>query len=287
MDIVIKGQGDYHKLFHIILNPISDDCVTIHLYQSFLRPMDILILTEFIIYQLNTIGKINLNVQNQPVKNYLQAIGLLEFCTKNHFSPSEILEIPSYTAIPIRRVNRTTMNYYILKTQAFFQTFCPGKDLGVLQIALSELINNVYDHSKSPIDCYVFCQYYRMKKTIVIGVADLGYGIPIIVNKYLKSLDLTELSQFEAVKWALKLNKTTRSEPHNAGRGLDIISSFIRAINGSWKLFSDGVRMESSENGDQFSANPIQNFIGTVIEISINVNNLEDLERKDFLDWEF
>ena len=285
MDIVIKGQGDYHKLFHIIINPIPDECITIHLYQPFLRPMDILILTEFIIYQLNIVGKVNLNVENNPVKNYLQAIGLLEFCSENHFSPSEILEIPSYTAMPIRRVNRMTMNYYIDRTQAFFQTFCPGKDLGVLQIALSELINNVYDHSKSPIDCYVFCQYYRMKKTIVIAVADLGFGIPLTVNKFLDSQGLQKLSQFDAVKWALKLHKTTRSEPHNAGRGLDTISSFVLANRGNWKLFSDEVKMEGLENGNQFSQNPVQNFTGTVIEISIKVDNLNDIETVDFLDW--
>ena len=285
MDIVIKGQGDYHKLFHIILNPIPDEHITIHLFQPFLRPMDILILTEFIIYQLRTAGRVNLIVESQPVKNYLQAIGLLEFCSENHFSPSEILEIESYTAMPIRRVNRETMNYYILKTQSFFQTFCPGKDLGVLQIALSELINNVYDHSKSPIDCYVFCQYYRQKRTIVIAVADLGYGIPLTVNRFLKSQGLHILSQFAAVEWALKLHQTTRSEPHNAGRGLDIISSFVHAIDGSWKLFSDEVKMESSQVGNQFLPNPIQNFTGTVIEISIKVDNLNDLETVDFLNW--
>jgi hypothetical protein len=82
--------------------------------------MDILILTEFIIYQLNIVGEVNLRVENQPIKNYLSAIGLLEFCTKNHSVSNEIFEIPSYTAMPIRRVNRETMNYYIFKTQSFF-----------------------------------------------------------------------------------------------------------------------------------------------------------------------
>lgn len=285
MNIVIKGQGDFHKLFHIILNPIHAQNVTIHLFQAFLRPMDILILTEFIIYQLKTGSGVDLIVENQPVKNYLQAIGLLEFCTGNHSSPSEILEISSYTAMPIRRVNRETMNYYIQKTQSFFQTFCQGKDLGVLQIALSELVNNVYDHSKSRIDCYVFCQFYRQQRTIVIAVADLGHGIPTIVNRFLKSQGLGSLSQFAAVEWALKLNKTTGSEPHNAGKGLDTIASFVRAIDGSWKLFSDEVKMDSSQKGDQFSPNPIQNFTGTVIEISIKVDNLSDIETVDFLDW--
>ncbi|MEB2783779.1 hypothetical protein [Algoriphagus persicinus] len=285
MDIVIKGQSDFHKLFHIILKPTAGECVTIHLYQAFLRPMDILVLTEFIISQLNTIGEVNLKVENQPVRNYLKAIGLFEFCSKNHFAPSEIFEIPSYTAMPIRRVNRETMNYYIQRTQAFFQTLCQDKDLGVLGIALSELINNVHDHAKSSIDAYVFCQYYPRHRIIILAVADLGFGIPFTVNKYLTDHCLSKLSQIDAVEWALKINKTTQSKPYNAGKGLDTISSFVTANKGQWKLFSGEVKMQSGVSGNQFFINPIQNFVGTVIEISIKVDNLSHIETVDFLDW--
>nr|WP_139235923.1 ATP-binding protein [Algoriphagus locisalis] len=227
----------------------------------------------------------NLNVENQPVKNYLQAIGLLEVCSPNHFSNNELFQISDYTAMPLHRVNQENMTEYILKTQALFQTFCPEKDLGVLQIALSELINNVYDHSESPFDCLVFCQYYAKQRNIVIAVADLGYGIPLIVNRFLESHGMRKLPQFDAVGWALKLNQTTKSEPHNAGKGLDTIASFIQAIDGTWKLFSDEVKMESSQSGNQFLPNPIQNFTGTVIEISIKVDNLSDIETVEVLEW--
>lgn len=285
MDIVIKDQKDYHKLFQVIQEGYHGFPITIHLYHSFLEPMDILILTEFIIFQLNEKVEINLRVDNKKVKEYLEAIGLFEFCSSNYQEPNELKEIASYSAMPLRRVNRETMNYYIGRTQAYFQTLCDRKDLGMLDITLSELINNVYDHSNSPIDCYVFSQYYPQKGQIKLVVGDLGFGIPKTVNNYFSNKGTETVSQEDAVRWALKLNRTTQSMPHNAGRGLDTVCSFVTVNNGSWKLFSGNIKMMGNGAKNLFFSNPIENFIGTVIEITIIVHNLEELETVDILDW--
>lgn len=285
MDIVIKDQKDYHKFFGIIQRGCQERSVTIHLYSKFLEPMDILILTEFIIYQLSRKVEINLWVDHSDVKSYLEAIGLFEFCSSNYHEPSELKEIASYSAMPLRRVNRETMNYYIGRTQMYFQTLCGTKDLGMLDITLSELINNVYDHSNSPIDCFVFCQYYPQKGLIKLAVGDLGFGIPKTVNTFFSNKGADTVSQEDAVKWALKLNRTTQSMPHNAGRGLDTVCSFVKVNRGNWKLFSGNVKMTGNGIRNHFFDNPIDNFIGTVIEITINVDNLEELETMDVLDW--
>ena len=47
------------------------------------------------------------------------------------------------TAIPIKRIDTSTMNSYILDAQKFFTGFCNGKDISVLNICISEIINNV------------------------------------------------------------------------------------------------------------------------------------------------
>jgi hypothetical protein len=287
MDIVIKNQKDYGKLFHLIFKGNQSDTVTIHLYSHFLTPSDILILSQFIIIQLRQIGKVNLKVLEPKVKDYLEAIGLFEFCSSNFLEPTEIEAILSYTAMPIRRVNRETMNYYITKTQKFFQSYCVKKDLGMLNITLSELINNVYDHSNSPIDSFVFSQFYPNLNEIKIAVSDLGNGIPRTVNSYFNNKGLHQVSQEDAIKWALKLNKTTESLPHNAGRGLDTICSFVKANNGSWILLSDQIKMGGMRLQNNFTQNPIEYFIGTVIEITIKVANLEDQEIIDTIDWDF
>ncbi|MDN3204574.1 hypothetical protein [Algoriphagus sediminis] len=287
MDVIIKSQKDYSKLFYQVLNETEKREVNLYLYLTFLHPMDVVVLAEFIIYSLKKGIEVTLTVNNSEVKKYLSAIGLLEFCSKNYQEPSEIIEIPSFTAMPLRRVNRETMVYYIQRTQDYFQAFCPGKDLGMLNITISELVNNVYDHSESPIDSYVFSQFYPNLNKIKIAVSDLGNGIPRTVNRFFQGKGFDLLSQVDAVKWALRLNSTTKSMPHNAGRGLDTINSFVYANNGEWSLFTDQIQMISKNGKPRFAKNSIDYFVGTVIEISIDINNLESLESQDFLDWEF
>ncbi|WP_026951119.1 hypothetical protein [Algoriphagus mannitolivorans] len=286
MDILIKDQEDYAKLFYYILHGKKDDYANIYLYLTFLYPLDVVVLAEYIIYSLNHGTTVTLTVNNSAVKDYLEAVGLFEFCSKNYQEPREIIEIPSFTAMPLRRVNRETMVYYIQRTQDYFQVLCPGKDLGMLNITISELVNNVYDHSKSPIDSYVFSQFYPNLNKIKFAVSDLGNGIPRTVNKFLNEKGHKSLDQVEAVKWALRLNSTTKSMPYNAGRGLDTINSFMEANRGEWRLYSDQIKMISRAGETHFIQNPIEDFIGTVIEISIDINNLERLESQDFLDWE-
>lgn len=93
------------------------------------------------------------------------------------------------------------------------------------------------------------------------------------------------LSPEDTVKWALKLRKTTQSMPYNAGRGLDTISSFVKANQGRWQVYTDSVKMVSNPSGNNFEENPIENFKGTVIEIIIKVANLEEKSISESLDW--
>lgn len=179
--LLVKSRSDYSKLYDLIRQDFSNQEIRIILGQNFLTPLDVLILTQFIIHQLTQNCDIYLEAQNPVVFEYVKAIGLLDFCQKNHSESTEINEIPSFTAMPIKRLTRETMDYYINSTQIYFESICQGKDLGVLNIALAELINNVHDHAKSPINSYVFCQYYPNNGEIIIAVSDLGIGIPYSV----------------------------------------------------------------------------------------------------------
>jgi hypothetical protein len=284
---LIKNRLDFFKLFDIIRKDFSDQKIRIVLEQKFLTPLDVLILAQFFIYQLTKNCEIDLDVKNADVLEYVKAIGLQDFCQKNHSESIEIIEINSFTAMPIKRLTRETMDYYINTTQSYFESICHGKDLGVLNIALAELINNVHDHAKSPIDSYVFCQYYPKTSEIILAVSDLGIGIPFSVNSFMQRNGKPLLKAEDTLKWALELKKTTQSMPYNAGKGLDTISSFMQTNQGNWRIYSDSIWMESDPEGNKFEENPVKCFIGTVIEVSINVANLNEKIIEDSFDWEF
>lgn len=267
-------------------NKVSNTTIELVLKMSFLEPMDVLILTKFIIYQKSNECKTIIRASNPVVFEYLKAIGIVDFVKKNYKSPETIEGIPSLTAMPIRRVERETMNWYITATQNFMRSICPTKDLEVLNICLSELINNVYDHSSSPIGAYVFCQYFPNKNIISVAVSDYGIGIPKSVNRFLRTEDKPQLSNAKCIAWAIKEHKTTKSEPHNMGRGLDTVKSFVAANNSSWKVYSDNVMMIGYPSSNKYSDNIIYNMKGTIVALNIKVDNLDEQGYvEDALDW--
>lgn len=275
MKINIKSRQDYFQLFSVLRKSIKNEKFDLIIDIAFLEPFDILILTQFVIVQKSRGCVFNVNSKTHII-NYLKDIGFVQFCKKNYIEPMTIEGISSYTAMPIRRVERETMVQYIDLTVQYFSSICNGKDLYMLNLCLSELINNVYDHSHSSIGAYVFCQFYPKNKTIKLAVSDLGIGIPESVNTFLKTNKCEKKSDIECVKWAIKENKTTLSIPQNAGKGLDNVNCFVRAINSSWKLYTDNVQLFGYPSGNRYLENNIHNFIGTLIEVSIKVDELEE-----------
>jgi len=283
MDIQISYRKDYIQLFNILRQDIKNEYFNLKIGFNFLEPFDILTLTQFIIKQKNNNCTFKVTSKNHIIK-YLKAIGFIQFCNKNYKEPITIEGIKSFYAMPIRRVERETMMQYIDFTQQYFSFICKNRDLSMLNLCLSELINNVYDHSHSPIGAYVFCKYYPKVNKIVLAVSDLGIGIPKSVNAFFKINKHELRSPIDCVKWALKENKTTLSIPQNAGKGLDNVNSFLRAINSHWKLYSEDVQLFGYPHKNQFLKNTIYNFMGTLIEISIKIDELEEKDENFYQD---
>jgi hypothetical protein len=147
------------------------------------------------------------------------------------------------------------------------------------------LINNVRDHSFSPIGAYVFCQYYEKTNEIKLAVSDLGIGIPRSINTYRFNNRETDLSSKDCVIWALKENMTTKSSPHNKGKGLDNVNSFMKANSFTWKLFTNNVQLTGHPTQNRYIENPIPYFKGTIVQLNIKIENLQNEEINEELDW--
>jgi anti-sigma regulatory factor (Ser/Thr protein kinase) len=248
--------------------------------------MDVLIIVQFAIWLEKNGGRFTLGVEPN-LREYVESIGLLEFCNSNVNSPTTVEEISSSTAMPIKRVNLETMYSYILATEEYLKSRCPGKDLQMLQVCLSELINNVYDHSQSSIDAYVFCEFYPSSNSIILVVSDLGIGVPSAVNSYRKENGQEPLSSEECLKWAIKENSTTQSIPQNRGKGLDTLDSFIKSNHSQWQVLTGDVSMLSAPEEVTFEKNPISGFVGTIVQLFVYVSNLPDIvaEEDSEMDW--
>ncbi len=286
INISINYRNDFFGLFNLIHKGISGQLIILEFGRKFVDPGEVVLLASCIIRLKNLDNQVQFGtISNSQVENYLRSIDLTSFCDSNFRFASTIESIPSYTAMPIRRVERATMGTYINTTQKYIESICPGKDLTMLNLGMSELINNVYDHSFSPIGAYVFCQFFPRVNEIGFCVGDLGVGIPESVKTYNAVKALPVPSNIDCVKWALKENNTIGSFPYNAGKGLDTVNSFIRANDSSWKLSTSEVIMNGFPSGNRYSTNPIHNFIGTLVEVRIKVDKLDNIANIDSFDW--
>jgi hypothetical protein len=260
--------------------------IELHLEVNSLAPLDILIITQFLIIQSQKKCELTI-VTNPIIKEYVKAIKLVDFVKSNTYRPNTIRAISDFTAMPIRRVERERMVEYIHATERYFKQIIHGsKDLAMLNQCMSELINNVYDHSQSAIGAYVFCQYYPETNEIKMAVSDYGIGIPGSVNGSRRNKNQTMLSEIDSIKWAIKENNTVHSIPQNAGKGLDTVNSFVKENMGELKLMSGGAQLTGISGKNNYSSNIVQGFKGTVIQVTIKIDNLEAVDILDHLDWD-
>src|ERR1035437_4512614 len=278
--IALSSRSDFSKVFQLINSDLAPDEEIIYDLKkfSFFEPIDILLFTMAVIYFKNRNVK---QSYSRPLRNntrsYLSDIGLFEFCKTNYQEPNTIEGIPLRSAMPLRRITPLTMNDYIFRAQRYFSSHCPLKDLSFLNLTISELTNNVKDHAQSPIDAYIFCQLYPRLNVIKVVVGDLGIGIPASVNTYRESRKEPILSDTEAIIWAVEQNTSTKSHPHNRGKGLNNLFEFIKYNRSIINIYSNnGIFLATKDRTASFNNN-ITGFQGTIIQMEINIDNLPDI----------
>lgn len=275
--INISSRPDFSNVFQLISSDIDTGEEIVYDLRkfTFFEPVDTLLFAMSVIYfKYKNVSQKYYHPLNHKADSYLTAIGLFEFCKTNYQEPQTIEIIPSLSAMPLRRITPVTMNEYIILAQSYFSQHCPQKDLSFLNITISELINNVRDHSRSPIDAYVFCQLYPRLNTIKIVVGDLGIGIPASVNEFLRSKNKSAMSDINSIIWAVGKNTSTKSQPHNRGKGLNNLLEFIQSNRSIMHIYSNSGLFITTKNRTNSRENNIKNFVGTVIQMEINIDNL-------------
>ena len=280
MKIQINHIEDYSAIFEICRDKdVSFKNIELDFRKTkFICPHDILLTVQTAIYihKFNPSAKISLITEAESkTKKYIDDVGVIDFCNKNHIQSQTIEFIKSQTAMPIRRIDQAHIEEYTLRTLHYLSQFCHKKDLTILSVGIKEAINNVHDHSQSEIGAYIFCQYFPKTNEINVCVSDMGIGIPANVKKYLSDDDYSDK---ECIKWAIGQNNTTKSTPQNAGRGLTNIVDFVRANKGFLQVISGDGKYVLRDEKEIFTKNTIDNFIGTLIEFNIIVDNLENEE---------
>lgn len=256
---------------------------------KFIRPNTALAIAECLI----ALKKKNVEFSFIPPKaieskKYFQDIGLEEFCRKNWVSCLPYEFKPSKSFIPIQRIIASQIVQYIEEVKKYYLKHFPTKDVSSVGILISEIVNNIYDHSED--EAYCFLQYSPKTKELLFVANDHGIGIVEKVKEYkenkgLLNLELANLNfDIDFFKWATKLGNSTHSKPNNGGKGLDNIINSVKNTKGSeLRIYTNTCLFQINREGNLgWYDNPLKNYIGTSIELVLKIDNLPDKDEEDF-----
>lgn len=219
--------------------------------------------------------------------NYLEKLGFFDYWEegfdRKKYHPDNV-----QTAFCLWQLDKEMFHSYVIfATDYFNRHFFSGMDLQPLNTSLTELFNNVIDHSKSLVRGYVFTQYYTQKKQIIISLCDFGNGIPDTINAFLEKTGKKTLSNGAALQLALKKGFSTESTPSNRGLGLDNVSSIVKSMKSELLIISNDIYLRQLPDGT-FVEEVIKEAIsGTQVVISLNTDNLKPLVMEDIVEDEF
>jgi len=209
---------------------------------------------------LNTVRLTNIN---SDVKKILSKNGFLS----NYGIP---IEHDTYgTTIEYKRFDPKDERYFT----DYIERKLVGKGMPKMSEALSkkfresifEIFNNAVIHSKTEMGIFSCGQFFPKKHRLDFCIADLGIGI----GQNIKERKNLELTDDDAILWALEGANTTKVGKIPGGLGLKLLQEFIRmnqgriqivSCKGYWELTNNVVTTKLFQSS----------FPGTVVNIEIN-----------------
>jgi len=109
---------------------------------------------------------------------------------------------------------------------------------GPIKYVVSELVRNVFEHSRSPVGAFVCAQYFAKSRRLSIGVADVGRGIRASLAEHHATV-----SDLDAIQLAMQPGISGTSpnfggNEYNAGAGLFFTKSIARASRNFFVVYS-------------------------------------------------
>jgi anti-sigma regulatory factor (Ser/Thr protein kinase) len=156
--------------------------------------------------------------------------------------------------------------------------------VGPFRASISELFNNIKDHTKLDIGS-IFVQHFPRIDRIEIAVSDFGQGIPASIRA-----KLPDLTDGQAIRKAVEEGFTTQSLPTNRGAGLDYLLRVVVLGNGgSVTIYSGRGIVRFDRSGDHIAAHELPGVgfcPGTTIEIHLRTDTIEVLpSEEEELEW--
>jgi anti-sigma regulatory factor (Ser/Thr protein kinase) len=198
---------------------------------------------------------------------------------KTGFSRDKFTFTTNQTTFCLWKISKSMISSYSTFAKDYFsRTNFKGKDMGPLASNLDEVFNNIFDHSKSPVNGYIITQFFPKNKVLSFSVCDLGVGIPYSINRYLESQGELGLKDEDAILKSLEQGFTVKSTPRNRGFGLNNILELTESSNGLLRITSNTGHVEKPA-GKKYESLGLGVYLrGTLVRVDVDTKTFEELE---------
>ncbi|WP_237354641.1 ATP-binding protein [Xanthobacter sp. YC-JY1] len=222
---------------------------------------------------------INIDNRNQSIIYLDDSLFFEQHCG----SRLRVEACPRRTTQPLQRIDHDRIHSWLRMELIPWLSSCLGmtqSSLSMFQVCISELFNNINDHS-IPNTGSIFVQHYPNKNEIRIAVADFGPGIPSTVAR--RAPNLTDV---QAILKAVEPGFSSLSSPRNRGAGLDILlETAVRRNGGRVTIFSQSSYVVFSQQGCHVHGG-VGFCPGTTIDICLRTDTIEQIEDgPEDLEW--
>ena len=224
--------------------------------------------------------------ENLALNEYLKKINFIYYWQKS-FLRSDFVQKTKDTNLNLWKLENKSLFPYVNHAKNFFTDYhIKDKDVEPFTIILSELFNNIIDHSKSKVSGFTITQYFPKNNKIKISICDFGIGIVESINTFFEKNEKPKISQIDAFNLAVKHGFSTQSTPQNRGLGLDTLMSIVKTNNGKLRIVTNQVLFVFDE-GIVKIVEVRENFQGTHLDITLNVDNFYEKEELNLDNFDF
>jgi hypothetical protein len=131
---------------------------------------------------------------------------------------------------------------------------------------IAEIYENAFEHAESEVGIFTCGQRYPNLSELNLTIVDFGIGIPQRVRTLSTN---TNLSDLDAIQWAIARGNSTRTGCVAGGGGLDTLRHFVTQHNGKMEIISHNGYILLTKDG--IICNYCSScFVGTLININLN-----------------
>lgn len=154
------------------------------------------------------------------------------------------------TTLRLREVHQEDAPTWINTTFVPWLADCsnrPEATLGSLGTCISEIFNNIRDHSGAKVGS-IFGQWFPNVDRLRIAISDMGAGIPATVARM-----RPDMTPEQTILAAFEDGFSTKSNPRNRGSGLDfLLNKVSKDLKGSLTVYS-GRRVAHVQDGGRLA----------------------------------